>query len=263
MSPQTLILGLHRVGRPPTSAKIRGLFTTPRLLAFELWLLSTLGYRFTTLKEAMNDTSGKAAVLTFDDGYADNIQNALPVLERFGAPATIFVITSDVGKRDVVWDEAGEKLPADLLTWEDLRELQSRGWEVGSHGHKHVHFDRRSPASQETLICHSIVQIEDRLGTVPISFAYPYGVYNETTKNILRRFGVRYAVTTKPYESRGGDFEDVLEMRRLSIGGRHFIHYLRAFWQTIRCVGMGESLRAFVPHRIEQARFSIAARRRN
>jgi peptidoglycan/xylan/chitin deacetylase (PgdA/CDA1 family) len=258
MNPRTLIIGLHRVGRPPASAKIRGLFTTPRLLTFELWLLRILGYHFATLSEAMNGASGKSAVITFDDGYSDNIQNALPILERFGAPATIFVITSDVGMHGVVWDEAGEKLPADLLGWNDLRELQSRGWEIGSHGHHHVHFDRRSAESQESLVCHSVFQIEDKLGTVPISFAYPYGVYNETTKDILRHFGIRYAVTTQPYDRK--QEWDSLELRRLSIGGRHFYHYMRVFWRTIKCVGVGESLRALLPDRIEQARFSIVAR---
>lgn len=262
MNSRTLILGLHRVGQPPASAKIRGLFTTPRLLTFELWLLRKLGFRFLTLSEAMNDVSGWSAVITFDDGYADNVQNALPILERFGARATIFVITDDVGKCDVVWDEAGEKLPADMLSWEDLRELQSHGWEIGSHGHKHVHFDRRNAASQESLVCDSVFQIEEKLGTVPISFAYPYGVFNETTKNALRRFGIRYAVTTNPYGD-NQSVEDALELRRLSIGGRHVLHYLRAFRQTLGFVGLAESLRALVPLREEASRFTVAFRRRS
>jgi peptidoglycan/xylan/chitin deacetylase (PgdA/CDA1 family) len=217
-----------------------------------------LGFRFATLSDAMNNTSSKLAVITFDDGYADNIQNALPILERFKAPATIFVITGDVGKRDVVWGEAGDKLPADMLTWDDLRELRSRGWEVGSHGAEHVHFDRRDAASQESLICHSICQIEERLATVPISFAYPYGAYNEATKEILHRFGIRYAVTTNSY-GQGRAATDTLELPRLSIGGRHFYHYAKVFWRTVRSIGIGDSLRGLLPRRVERAGFSIVA----
>src|SRR6478672_10470251 len=100
MSSHLLILGLHRVGHPPRRAKIRGLFITPRLLTFQLHVLRLLGYRFLTLRDAIAnaDKNEKIAVLTFDDGYADNVTAALPVLRKFNAPATVFVITDDIGK---------------------------------------------------------------------------------------------------------------------------------------------------------------------
>src|SRR5262245_41930182 len=110
MSSQLLILGLHRVGFPPPNAKIRGLFISPRLLSFQIWLLKRRGYKFMTLRDAMSRNESKRAVLTFDDGYADNLSAALPVLKKHNVSATLFVITGDVGKEDVVWDEAGEKL---------------------------------------------------------------------------------------------------------------------------------------------------------
>jgi len=132
MNSQLLILGLHRVGHPPCNAKIRGLFITPKLLSFQLSLLKLLGYRFLTLRDAIanSETNEKVAVLTFDDGYADTVTAALPVLNKFNAPATVFVITGDIGKNDVVWDEAGEDLPADILDWESLAHLRENGWEI-------------------------------------------------------------------------------------------------------------------------------------
>lgn len=244
MNQNVLILGLHRVGFPPPNAKIRGLFVSPKLLSFELWLLEKLGYRFATLKDAMLDPSGKTAVITFDDGYEDNYIDGLPVLDSYNAPATIFVVTADVGKKDVCWEEAGEQLPADMIDWEMLAELQRKGWEVGSHSHQHIHLDRRRSVDQESLICHSVFAIEERLGTVPISFAYPYGRFDENTKTILRRFGIRFAVTTEaPDRASRAASEDLLELKRLSLGGRRFYHYARVLFRTLAIVGFGESFR--------------------
>jgi peptidoglycan/xylan/chitin deacetylase (PgdA/CDA1 family) len=237
MSSHLLILGLHRVGHPPRHAKIRGLFTTPDLLAFQIRLLRTLGYRFMTLRDAVaNANKGeRVAVLTFDDGYADNITAALPILKRFDVPATIFVITGDVGKKGVVWNEAGEKLPADILTWEDLSYLRDNGWEIASHADQHVHLDRYDESAQEGFISRSIAEIENNLGERPISFAYPYGHYNRVTKKVLKRNGVQLAVTTVP--ARYDDDlapRDFLELSRLAVGGRRLDHYAKALFRTLK-----------------------------
>jgi peptidoglycan/xylan/chitin deacetylase (PgdA/CDA1 family) len=238
MSSRLLILGLHRVGFPPHDAKIRGLFISPRLLSFQIWLLKRRGYKFMTLRDAMVQNNAKRAVLTFDDGYADNLTAALPVLKKHNVPATLFVITGDVGKADVVWDEAGEKLPADLLDWDSVAKLQANGWEIGSHGHAHIHLERYSESEQEDVVRQSMDEIEAKTGERPVSFAYPYGSYDDRTKRVLKRVGVRFAVTINP--ARYDDdltARDHLELTRLSLGGRHFYHYIRAFIRTAKVAG--------------------------
>ena len=245
MNSKILILGFHRVGYPPSEARIRGLFTSPRLLTFELWLLSKLGYQFSTLKDSMTTPSERTAVVTFDDGYEDNFAAALPILERFHAPATIFVVTGDIGKKAVVWDEADEKLPADMISWDMLAQLQQKGWEIGSHGHCHVHFDSKNRLDQEALVGRSVTEIEGALGAVPISFAYPFGSFNETTKATLRRFGVRFAVTTdapSPHDVQSP--ADLLELKRVQLGGRKFHHFLKATLRTVKAIGVSEIVRS-------------------
>jgi len=257
-----LILGLHRVGRPPANAKIRGLFVTPELLSFEIWLLKKLGYRFATLKDALLAPAGKIAVITFDDGYEDNYTVGLPVLERHGVPATVFVVTGDVGEKAVVWDEAGEDLPADMLTWEMLAELQSRGWEIGSHGHHHVHFDRQRPDRQESSICQSVRAIEKALGTVPISFAYPYGAFSGATKALLRQVGLRFAVTTeRPAPTDLAEPDDLLELKRVAIGGRRFYHFFRCASRTLTATGAGDVIRSLIPVGVRQPLAEEASKR--
>jgi len=239
MSSQLLILGLHRVGFPPPDAKIRGLFISPKLLSFQIWLLKRRGYKFMTLRDAMLSNGTKRAVLTFDDGYTDNLTAALPVLQNHNVPATLFIITGDVGRKDVVWEEAGEKLPADLLNWKSVTELRDRGWEIGSHADQHVHLERYREIEQEGFICRSLDEIEMRTGERPVSFAYPYGSYDHRTKRVLKRLGVQFAVTTTP-AAPDDDLaaRDHLELTRFSLGGRHFYHYVRAFVRTVKVAGL-------------------------
>jgi len=235
MKKNILILGLHRVGYPPWNAKIRGLFTSPRLLNFQIRLLRMLGYRFMTLNDAMTAPAARIAVLTFDDGYADNFTNAMPILQKHKIPATVFIITNDVGRRNVVWDEAGEDLPADILSWEMIRELHRRGWEIGSHAHRHIHFGTHDDVVQAEAIATSIEQIEKHIGVVPISFAYPYGSFSQTTKSLLRQQGIRYAVTTNTIGwTEDAVTPDLLELRRIMVGGRKFHHFVKTFGRTIR-----------------------------
>jgi peptidoglycan/xylan/chitin deacetylase (PgdA/CDA1 family) len=76
-------------------------------------------------------------------------------------------------------------------------------------------------------------------GERPVSFAYPYGTYDPRTKRVLKRLGVQFAVTTKP--ARPDDdvaARDHLELTRLSLGGRHFYHYVRAFFRTAKVAGL-------------------------
>lgn len=245
MNSRLLILGLHRVGCPPPHAKIRGLFISPQLLSFQLSLIQKMGYSFSTLKNALAEPQGKHAVITFDDGYADNFTNALPVLQKFNAPATVFVITGDVGGRNVVWHEAGEDLPADLLDWNKLAYLQRQGWEIGSHAHQHIHLARYNEVEQQTVIEKSLIEIKNNLGIAPVSFAYPYGSYNQTTTKVLKRLGIRYAVTTNPTRREDNlKAENLLELSRVSLGGRKPHHYAKSFLRTVKAVG------AFAPLKV-------------
>lgn len=242
MDSRLLVLSLHRLGSPPSNAKIRGLFISPRALRFQLSLVRALGYRFMTLREAMTERRGLRAVVTFDDGYADNYSSALPILRAMEIPATLFVITGDVGKRMVVWDEADEDIPADMLTWDQIRALRRAGWEIGSHSDRHVHLERRTEEEQTRLIGISCDIIEDKVGAKPSSFAYPYGTFSETTKRVLRRHGFDFAVTTFP--SKADDLcEDLLEIGRTSIVGRHFYHDIRNVRRIGTAVGTTELLR--------------------
>lgn len=247
MSLELLIIGLHKVGNASPEAKIKGLFIDPKQLEFCLLLIREMGFEFATLRDAIGKKNGKFAVITFDDGYADNLKNGFPILQKMKIPATVFVITDDVGKSEVAWSEAADDLPADLLTWEQLKYLQNEGWEIGSHSCRHIHLSRYPVAEQEESILLSIEEIRHNLGIEPISFAYPYGDYQPATKNILKSCGIKYAVTIKQATSlRFSETTDCFELQRVSLGGGKRRHYIRNLSRLAKATGTGAVIKGLI-----------------
>lgn len=109
-------------------------------------------------------------LITFDDGYRDNIEYALPILEHFGVKAIFFVITGKVGQSSRERDPWKEH-----MTWDELRDIQKAGHIIGAHtiSHSKLHELTTEEAQRETE--QSILEISRRLGTTPVHFAYPYG----------------------------------------------------------------------------------------
>jgi peptidoglycan/xylan/chitin deacetylase (PgdA/CDA1 family) len=110
-------------------------------------------------------------VVTFDDGTADFVEVALPILERHRVPALVYVATDFV--------ERGRQFPQDgtPVSWPALRDALATGLvTVGSHTHTHALLDRIPPAEVERELDRSIELIGDRLGVTAEHFAYPKAV---------------------------------------------------------------------------------------
>ncbi|AFC32947.1 polysaccharide deacetylase family protein [Paenibacillus mucilaginosus 3016] len=141
--------------------------------------------QFTDIMEGRETAPEKPVLLTFDDGYADNYTEALPVLSRLGLNATLFV-SPGVSAADPYF-----------LTWDQIREMHEAGWDIQPHGMSHPHLPRLSAAKQEAELTEAKRLIEEQLGTTADVFCYPYGEYNRTTLRLLKKAGYRYAFTIK------------------------------------------------------------------
>ncbi|MDD9271038.1 polysaccharide deacetylase family protein [Paenibacillus sp. GCM10023248] len=126
----------------------------------------------------------KPVLLTFDDGYIDNYEQAMPILAKYGFPATLFV-------------SPGMTEQDGYLNWEQIRKLHEAGWDIQPHGMSHPHLPRLGADEQTYEIVEARKQIEAKLGTKADIFCYPYGEYNKTTLKILKQHGFRYAFTTE------------------------------------------------------------------
>jgi peptidoglycan/xylan/chitin deacetylase (PgdA/CDA1 family) len=106
--------------------------------------------------------------ITFDDGTADFVEVALPILERMQLPVTLYVATQWIEDGRSFWDDGT------VLSWSALQDaLQTGLVTIGSHTHSHALLDRSPAAAVTAELDRSIGLIEDNLGVTPQHFAYP------------------------------------------------------------------------------------------
>lgn len=170
-----------------------------------LEILKALGYRAISLGALMEEFSRapttdhqeRLVVITFDDGFANNIDAAYPELANFGFTATVFLPTAYIG------DERRHFLGRACLTWSEARDLLSAGFEIGSHTVNHPRLAEASPPTLVRELTDSKETIEDALGHRVIAFSHPYGFpsadrpYIRRYRDAVRSAGYECAVTTR------------------------------------------------------------------
>jgi peptidoglycan/xylan/chitin deacetylase (PgdA/CDA1 family) len=153
----------------------------------------------------------RRVALTFDHAFAD-FDHAVPLLEKYDFKATLFVPTAFVGEKSRWLEGRDAKHP--LLSWPELREL--RGVEIAAHGHKYLNLEGVPPHVAQRDILRGKEILEDKLGKRVVSFAYPYGSYNEPLKALVQEAGFTSACTLEERLSTRHD--DLFALPRLTIG---------------------------------------------
>jgi peptidoglycan/xylan/chitin deacetylase (PgdA/CDA1 family) len=151
------------------------------------------------------DSSGNLArrvVITFDDGYADFADAALPALRARGLASTLFLTTG--------WLAGGgsqEPGPSDrMLSWSQLPELAEAGVELGAHSHSHPHMDTLTEPALRDELTRSKALLEDALDHEVDTFAYPHGYHGPRVRRATRASGYRSAAAVRNALHRpGGD----------------------------------------------------------
>ncbi|MGE2836541.1 polysaccharide deacetylase family protein [Mycobacterium sp. SMC-4] len=159
------------------------------------------GVSMSELLEAKSEGRARRMVgLTFDDGYQDFVTNAMPVLQRHGFTATLFVLAGRLGG-DNEWSRPGPSKA--LVTSDHVREIARSGIEIGSHGLKHVSLLKTDDAqlAEETVRSREI--LEDLLGERVRGFCYPYGYLDERVVAASRGAGYDYACAVTASKSIG------------------------------------------------------------
>lgn len=131
------------------------------------------------------DCPHRSVALTFDDGYIDHVTTALPLLRRYGFPATFYIITGFVGREG-------------YMTWTDLERLRDSGMELGAHTVSHADLAALAPDAAQYEIVASGAALRERLGIEVVSFSYPAGSFTPTVARLVRAAGYTNAVTTWP-----------------------------------------------------------------
>lgn len=173
----------------------------------QLDFLAAAGYATPTLSELVstpaNEWAGRTAVITFDDGYADNLA-ACTELQKRGMRASWFIVTGAIGEAPT-WPADGR--PAGrLLNAAELREMRAAGMEVGSHTVSHVRLTEVDDTCLHQELRNSRAALEDLLGHAVTSFAYPFGAWDARCAAGVRQAGYTAACTTRTgWALRDGD----------------------------------------------------------
>ncbi|MFE7133990.1 polysaccharide deacetylase family protein [Streptomyces sp. NPDC057638] len=133
--------------------------------------------------------------LTFDDGYADFTEAALPVLRRHGCTATLFVLPGRLGG-DNAWDPRGPRRP--LLDEAGLRTAAAAGTEIGSHGLYHVDLTTVGDDLLYEETRRSRDWLTELCGRAPDGFCYPYGTVDARVAHAVRTAGYGYGCAIRP-----------------------------------------------------------------
>ena len=184
------VLMYHHVG-PPKAHTYAELTVVPEQFERQIRWLARRGYagiRPTDWAEWLRTGKGlpdKPVLVTFDDGYADLAEHALPVLRRYRFGAVVFIVTGLVGGTNA-WDEARGSAFHQLLTADQIRYWATQGIEFGAHSRTHTDLTALSSDELAKEIIGSRDELANLLGSPVTSFAYPYGSFNQMVNTCTR-----------------------------------------------------------------------------
>lgn len=200
-----LIFNFHHVEKNIRHPERKHITISPQGLSRFIRTLRLTGMHIVSLREVMereNPTanSAKEVLLTFDDGYVNNLTEALPVLEAEQCPATIFVLPGRFAGTNE-WDQGdlpeAERDP--LMSVEQMTQLaQSPYITLGSHGMRHRDMTTLNDVELHYEIheSHRILSETFPNAYLPV-FAYPWGTYSEPVVEFMKTSPYRYAFTVE------------------------------------------------------------------
>ena len=219
------ILMYHSISEMPKGTIMRGLHVPPKRFALQMKLLKLLGYKGLSINELQpyltGEKTGKVVGLTFDDGYKNNVTNALPILEKNNFSATCYLVSQNVGGINH-WD-LDKGIPENpLMDENDVKQWINGGMEIGSHTQNHVRLAESDIEIATKEIMQSRLDLENQFNCTINHFCYPYGSHNDEIIEITKDAGYRTATTVNRGRAKSGD--NLFTLPRVSITHRTFVH---------------------------------------
>ena len=255
------ILVYHSVSEEP-SRLMRPFTVTPQTFRCQLALVAESGAatvaigEFLRLREA-GMLPDRPAVITFDDGFADFADWALPALEARGLASTLYVTTGFLDGR--AEHPAQARPPDRMLHWSQLRELVARGVEIGAHSHTHPHLDTLSTSAARVEIDRCKALLEDELERHIETFAYPHGYSSPAVRRLVREAGYHSACAVGNTFSSTDD--DRFALARLTVRSSTTLDEISAWLLGVGAPPprTGESLRTRIWRLLRRARAAAGA----
>jgi len=226
------ILCYHNVAQPPREARFKLLYVSPEKFERQLWLLRRLGLQGVCTSEGIarmrDNTVRGRVVITFDDGYADALTTAAPILRRYGFSATCYVVSSALGTCNG-WDAQHLQETKSLMSHEQIDQWLAAGMEVGSHSCSHARLHELPKDAALYEIAESRAALRRIFAAAVDHFAYPFGQFTSEVVELVRHAGYLSAVTVAPGLARPTD--DYFRLPRILVNGE------RSLWRFLLHLG--------------------------
>lgn len=214
LSPGIRILGYHRVSRGDP------LCVAPETLRRQLETALARGMEPISLTRALDLLEGQEPlersylVTTFDDGYLDNLEDGLPILDELAIPATLFLVTAIAdGREGFYWYRRNPPAP---IRWSDARALAGHPLiDFQPHGRFHRRLTALSEADARDEIAGAKDDIERELGTVVTTFCYASGTFDDREAGLVREAGYRGALASRQGINQPG--QDMYRLGRVMV----------------------------------------------
>jgi peptidoglycan/xylan/chitin deacetylase (PgdA/CDA1 family) len=216
------ILMYHQV-TPRPFATFGKYAVTPKAFARQMRWLAHTGYEPIKLDDLIARPADRITlpprpvVITFDDGFHDCVEFAVPILLAHSFTAVFYLVAGCMGLTSRwLLSERGIDIP--LMDWMTARQLVAAGFQCGSHTLSHPRLVELSDADCHEELFGSRKLLEDKLGHEVKHLAYPYGSFNERVRQIAKRSGYRSACSVQIGFSCAND--DNLALPRIPVNGQ-------------------------------------------
>lgn len=175
-----------------TADRKNKIVVSPEAFERQMRYLHDNGYKVVPIEKAVEYIKSgrkpprKTIAITMDDGYENNYKYAYPILKRYHVPATIFIVTSFIGKKD-------------FLNWDEIKEMSDSGVvDIESHTTSHYWLTGLDDKALKENLEISKATLEKGLGKSVDYICYPMGAYDERVKEAAKSAGYKAGFATKP-----------------------------------------------------------------
>ena len=220
---KTRIMMYHMIAEQLPGKKKSGLRVSPEMFEKHLEYFSNNGWRFIKMSELDSyKNEDRVVAITFDDGYLDNYTKALPLLKKYNACATLYLVidrhNNDWSVKKNPKHNSGALASEEKLNDGHIQEMLDSGiFELGGHTISHPYLPNTSfkDKKHEMIECKKI--LESKFNTTVSSFAYPFGVYGDEDIDIIKTSNYESAVTT---DEGVAESNSIFQLKRIKASGK-------------------------------------------
>ena len=239
MSRHIPALAYHKVAEIPPGTRHRKNYVRPEQFRSQLKMLRGSGHTSITVSDYLAYRRGerelpdRPVMLTFDDGYSSNFEIAFPIARDHGFTATVFVVSQMIGGTNC-WDD--DEIQERLLDADEIRHLQTQGFEFQSHTRTHASLVAIDDATALRELHGSRCDLEDLLGKEVEAIAYPWSRYDARVERLAEQAGYRGGVILR--RRLNFDHTPLFALRRIGIS--HTTSLARFAWDLFRLRWRGD-----------------------